>query len=215
MKVVFISDTHEQHEQLTNLPKADMIIHGGDITNRGKVQEVDEFIEWFARLDYKYKVFIAGNHDFHLEKYAWYEIQERLPEGMYYLCNSSVEIEGVHIWGSPITPTFYNWAFMRDRGVNIRREWDKMPTENLDILITHGPPARVLDRCMNGDIVGCEDLLQTVNTVKPKYHLFGHIHEGYGIYKGEDTTFINGSVLDHNYQLKNEPIVFEVLKSER
>lgn len=170
MKIVFISDTHEQHDRLVNLPEADMIIHGGDITNRGKVQEVEEFIEWFASLNYKYKVFIAGNHDFYFENYAWYEIQERLPEGMYYLCNSGVEIEGIHIWGSPITPTFYNWPFLRDRGAEIMREWEKIPSENLDILITHGPPAKVLDLCANGSIVGCEDLLSKIEEIKPKYH---------------------------------------------
>ena len=210
MKVVFISDTHEQHERLINLPEADMIIHGGDITNRGKVQEVEEFIEWFASLNYKYKVFIAGNHDFYFEKHAWYEIQEKLPESMYYLCNSGVEIEGIHIWGSPITPTFYNWAFLRDRGTEIKREWDKIPSDNLDILITHGPPINILDLCANGDIVGCQDLLSKIEETKPKYHLFGHIHEGYGIKKNEHTTFINGSVLDENYRLKNEPIVFQI-----
>lgn len=212
MKIVFISDTHEQHNKLVNLPEADMIIHGGDITNRGKVQEVDEFIEWFASLNYKYKIFIAGNHDFYFENYAWYEIQKRLPEGMYYLCNSGVEIEGIHIWGSPITPTFYNWAFLRERGAEIRREWESIPSENLDILTTHGPPAKVLDRCINGSIVGCEDLLAKIEEVKPKYHLFGHIHEGYGIKETKNTTFINGSVLDERYQLKNQPIVFEIEK---
>lgn len=210
MKIVFISDTHEQHEKLVNLPEADMIIHGGDITNRGKIQEVEEFIEWFSALDYKYKVFIAGNHDFYFEKYTWYEIQERLPEGMYYLCNSGVEIEGVYLWGSPITPTFYNWAFMKDRGTDIMQCWQQMPSENLDILITHGPPANILDSCKNGAIVGCKDLLKVIHQVKPKYHLFGHIHEGYGISKGTHTTFINGSVLDENYILKNSPIVFEI-----
>lgn len=74
MKIVFISDTHKQHNKLINLPEADMIIHGGDSTNRGKVQELEKFIEWFGALDYKYKVFIAGNHDFYFENYKWHEI---------------------------------------------------------------------------------------------------------------------------------------------
>lgn len=55
MKIIFISDSHEQHDKLFNLPEADMIIHGGNVTNRGKVQEVEELIDWFVSLDYKYK----------------------------------------------------------------------------------------------------------------------------------------------------------------
>lgn len=212
MKVIFISDTHEQHDKLINLPEADMIIHGGDITKRGKEQEVKEFIEWFANLNYKYKVFIAGNHDFYFEDYKWHEIQRTLPEGMFYLCNSGVEIEGIKIWGSPMTPWFYNWAFNRERGFDIMRYWQQMPSENLDILVTHGPPARILDKCKDGRIVGCEDLLSVVEEFKPKFHLFGHIHEGYGIVETEDTTFINGSVLDERYELVNEAVVFEIKK---
>lgn len=210
MKVVFLSDTHEQHGKLQNLPDGDIIIHGGDITNRGKELEVSEFIEWFSNLNYKYKVFIAGNHDFYFEDYSWYEIQQTLPEGMFYLCNSGVEIEGISIWGSPITPWFYNWAFNKERGFDIMRYWQQIPSENLDILVTHGPPARLLDKCVDGRIVGCEDLLSVVEEFKPKYHLFGHIHEGYGIVETEHTTFINGSVLDERYQLVNEVVAFEI-----
>lgn len=212
MKVIFISDTHEQHDKLINLSEADMIIHGGDITKRGKEQEVKEFIEWFDNLNYKYKVFIAGNHDFYFEDYKWHEIQRTLPEGMFYLCNSGVEIEGIKIWGSPMTPWFYNWAFNRERGFDIMRYWQQMPSENLDILVTHGPPARILDKCKDGRIVGCEDLLSVIEEFKPKFHLFGHIHEGYGIVETEDTTFINGSVLDERYELVNEAVVFEIKK---
>ncbi|NDV68928.1 metallophosphatase domain-containing protein [Dysgonomonas sp. 25] len=211
MKILFLSDTHEQHDKLTNLPTADMIIHGGDISNRGKKQEVDEFIDWFDGLDYKYKVFIAGNHDFYFENYTWYEIQKRLPEGMYYLCNSAIEIEGIKIWGSPITPWFLNWAFNRERGEDIMKYWKQIP-EQLDILVTHGPPAGIRDRCKNGSIVGCEDLLSVIQRIKPKYHLFGHIHEGYGITESKYTTFINGSILNENYQLVNEPVRFEIEK---
>lgn len=74
------------------------------------------------------------------------------------------------------------------------------------------PPAKVFDLCANGSIVGCEDLPSKIEEIKPKYHLFGYIHEGYGIKETEHTTFINGSVLDERYRLKNEPIVFEIEK---
>ena len=64
MKILFLSDTHSQHRKLKNLPEADMVIHAGDVSKTGRDHEVEDFMRWFSALDYKYKVFIAGNHDF-------------------------------------------------------------------------------------------------------------------------------------------------------
>ena len=66
MKIVIISDTHNQHEKLT-IPKGDMIIHCGDVSGRGWYEEVRQFCNWFGELDFKYKIMIAGNHDFFFE----------------------------------------------------------------------------------------------------------------------------------------------------
>lgn len=209
MKILFLSDTHEQHRQLTDLPKADMIIHGGDISGLGRAEKIDNFIDWYSHLDYQYKIFIAGNHDFYFEEYSQEEIQKKLPENMYYLNDSGICIEGNNIWGSPITPTFFNWAFNKDRGYDIIQHWQQIP-DNTDILITHGPPNMILDKTQRGVLAGCRDLLETIIKIKPKFHLFGHIHEAYGVYKSEDTVFINGSVLDHKYRLKNKPVLFEI-----
>ena len=209
MKVLFLSDTHDQHRKLRNLPSADMLIHAGDISRRGEDHEIEDFIHWFAKQDYTYKIFIAGNHDFYFEDETVRRIQKMLPDNTFYLCDSGVTINGLHIWGSPITPTFFDWAFNRDRGREIAKHWDLIP-DNTDILITHGPPFGILDRTMGRLNVGCEDLLHTIKTIHPKYHLFGHIHEAYGEYRNEHTIFLNGSVLDENYEISNEPIVFEV-----
>lgn len=209
MKIVFISDTHELHHQLTNLPPADMIIHSGDISMEGGLDEVEAFIEWFTELDYKYKIFIAGNHDFCFENKNPSKIQNLLGENIYYLCDSAVTIEEITIHGSPITPQFFDWAFNRQRGEEIRRHWLLIPS-NTDILVTHGAPYGMLDKTVYGDVTGCEDLLDVVGTIKPKFHLFGHIHEAYGVHQTEYTTFINGSVLNEKYELSNSPIVFEI-----
>lgn len=90
--------------------------------------------------------------------------------------------------------------------------WQQIPSDRLDILITHGPPFGVLDKCNNNRLAGCEDLLEVITHVKPKYHLFGHIHEGYGIAQNGYTTFINASILDENYILKNMPVIFDIKK---
>ena len=211
MKIVFISDTHGQHRKLTNLPKADLIIHGGDVSKLGKDHEVEDFIHWFLRLDYAHKIFIAGNHDFYFEDYSFDFIQKKLTSNCHYLCNNGVEIEGVKIWGSPVTPTFFNWAFNVDRGKAIEKYWNMIPVDT-DILLTHGPVKGMLDRTTSNIYAGCEDLLKTVNKLKPKFHLFGHIHEAYGKETLKEITFVNGSLLNEYYDLVNSPWEFEYPK---
>ena len=213
MKILFLSDTHSQHRKLKDLPKADLIIHSGDISKMGRDYEVEDFIRWFSGLDYRYKIFVAGNHDFFFEGETPKSIQRFLNENTFYLYNSSVEIDGIKIWGSPYTPTFFNWAFNLDRGKVIAKIWKQIPTDT-DILVTHGPPFGILDKTISGLNVGCEELLKKVNQIKPKYHLFGHIHENYGIQRNEFTTFMNGSVLNERYEMVNEVIVFEFKKNQ-
>jgi Icc-related predicted phosphoesterase len=168
-----------------------------------------DFIHWFNGLNYKYKVFIAGNHDFYFERRTVAEIKSLLPENCFYLCDSEVEIEGVKFWGSPITPWFLNWAFNRFRGKNIRQHWALIPADT-DVLITHGPPAGILDATVHGNSTGCADLLQKIVEVKPKFHLFGHIHEAYGAKKHGDTMFVNASLLNEDYKLVNQAVLLEI-----
>lgn len=191
------------------MPAGDVIIHAGDVSGLGRVNEIKEFLNWFSSLDYKYKVFIAGNHDFFFEKSSPKEIFSIIPQDIIYLNDSGIEIEGLQIWGSPVTPWFNNWAFNRNRGVDIRTHWEQIPGDT-QVLITHGPPFRILDETVHKLHVGCKDLFNIVETIKPQYHLFGHVHEGYGLVRRNETTFINASVLDAYYSLKNNPVVFEI-----
>jgi Icc-related predicted phosphoesterase len=206
MKIVVISDTHNQHPKLV-LPEGDLIIHAGDISENGTNQECLEFLQWFSQLPFKHKVFIAGNHDFMLERASNSQIE--FPEGVIYLRDSACEIEGLRIYGSPYTPEFYNWAFMKKRGAEIRKVWENIPSK-LDILVTHGPPFKVLDRNLYGVFTGCEDLLERVKEVKPKIHAFGHIHESYGTIEENGIKFINASSLNINYKLANKPVEIDL-----
>ena len=214
MKIVCIADTHgKHHSSILKIAKGDMIIHAGDVSSVGRHDQVKDFCDWFIKLDFKYKIIVAGNHDFFFQQVADWTINKVLTDYIIYLQDSMVEIEGVKIYGSPWTPTFYNWAFMKDRGPTIAKYWDLIP-EGMDIVITHGPPMGILDECRDGH-VGCYDLLKRIETVKPKYHIFGHIHEGYGRVKIGKTTFINPSVLDGNYYMVNNPITFNINKNQK
>ncbi|MFN0203866.1 MAG: metallophosphoesterase, partial [Bacteroidia bacterium] len=156
------------------------------------------------------KVMIAGNHDFFFEKYSVYDVQAEIPDNVIYLNDSGCQIEGINIWGSPIQPWFFDWAFNRKRGEEIRKHWALIP-ENTDILITHGPPYGILDKVVRDNSpVGCRDLLKKVQEIQPKYHIFGHIHEGRGQFFDGNTNFLNASVLDEKYRLVFEPMQFEL-----
>ncbi len=207
MKFVVIADSHGQHRQLC-LPKGDVIIHAGDVSRRGEENEIIDFLNWFSALDYRHKIFIAGNHDFYFEQTSEKEIRRIIPNNVIYLCESGTRVGHLKIWGSPITPWFFDWAFNRQRGKQIAKHWDLIP-EDTDILITHGPVFGKLDKIKDGKNVGCEELLTSVHKLKPRVHLCGHIHEAYGQLQETNTLFINASVLDENYKLKNDPVVFE------
>ncbi|WP_286592231.1 metallophosphoesterase [Sphingobacterium sp. N143] len=156
-----------------------------------------------------YKVFVAGNHDFYFEETDSNKIRRIIPKEIIYLNDSGIAINGIKFWGSPITPWFNNWAFNRNRGAEIKKHWDLIPVDT-DVLITHGPPFGILDETVYGKRTGCEELLLRVYQVKPQYHIFGHIHEDYGSFTKGETSFINASVLDDWYEMKNKPIILNL-----
>lgn len=208
MKFIVVSDTHFQHHKL-KLPAADVIIHAGDLTETGREEEVLDFLDWFKSLNYRHKVFIAGNHDFYLEKISHTPIEtDLIPGGIHYLNDSGVTIEGIHLWGSPVQPQYFNWAFNRKRGSEIQKHWNLIPPRT-NILITHGPPFEILDINVEGENTGCRNLLATAMKIRPSFHVFGHIHEAYGRTNVEGIEFMNSSILDESYRFRNKPHAFE------
>lgn len=215
MKIVCLSDTHNCNEQI-DVPDGDILIHSGDATIRGTQIEVEDFLSWFSSLPHKYKIFVAGNHD-------WlYETNNRFARlltsnfGIKYLQDSSINIEGLKIYGSPWQPRFYDWAFNLNRGNKLAEKWQLIPADT-DILITHGPPNGILDEVPRGEDwienTGCEELIKKVEELsnhKLKLHIFGHIHCGYGQAERFGVKFINASNCDESYQPNNPPIVFEI-----
>ncbi len=208
MKFIVVSDTHFQHHKL-KLPAADAIIHAGDLTETGREDEVLDFLDWFKSLNYEHKIFIAGNHDFYLEKISNTPAEKHLiPPGIHYLNDSGITINGINCWGSPVQPQYFNWAFNRKRGIEIQKHWNLIPADT-NILITHGPPFEILDCNVEGEHVGCRNLLATVERIRPSIHVFGHIHEAYGRTSTGGIQFLNSSIMDENYRVRNKPHVFE------
>jgi len=208
LKIVIIADTHNKHHELT-LPPGDILIHAGDVSMNGEVSEILNFLNWFSVQDFSNKIFIAGNHDFFFEREIEDTIQKIIPPGIIYLNDSGTTIKGIKIWGSPITPWFFNWAFNRLRGDQISRHWELIP-KNTDIIVTHGPVFRKLDVNKEGQHAGCKDLFLKLQQINPRFHICGHIHESYGMIKEFETTFINASVVNSNYELMNHPIIIDL-----
>lgn len=205
MRIVCLSDTHNQQIET---PDGDILVHAGDSTVHGTHEEILEFNRWFAALPHKRKIFVAGNHDWLFETNP---IMARalLDKSIVYLQDKAVEIDGVKFYGSPWQPRFYDWAFNLNRGREMAEKWGLIP-HGTDILITHGPPAGVLDRTACGDRAGCEELIKKVTEIRPKAHIFGHIHEGYGSTEEFGVRFINASNCNESYFPINPPIVFDI-----
>jgi Icc-related predicted phosphoesterase len=203
MRLVCISDTHNLHNEVI-VPNGDVLIHAGDATNYGSAPEISAFAEWFNDLPHKHKIFTAGNHD------SLYQRELALADTFIpNLHDKSIEIEGLEIYGSSWQPEFFNWAFNLPRGKAIADKWKLIP-EGTDILITHGPPYSRLDAVESGGMVGCWDLLQTVKRIKPKLHIFGHVHHSYGKMEKLGIAFVNASICDEAYETSNKPIVIDI-----
>jgi predicted phosphodiesterase len=217
MKITCISDTHSIHHHIPPdwLEGGDVLVHAGDISGRGSLREVEEFLAWFNELPYKHKIMIAGNHDFWFEKVSTFAVNEMLQEkypNIVYLNDSGIEIDGVKFWGSAVTPWFYDWAFNR-MGTDICQHWDMIPLDT-DVLITHGPMKGFLDMTTRGVSTGCPYLLEkSAEMTNLKLFVCGHIHEAYGKFEFPDGgVFVNASTLNYNYQVQNKPIVVEIEK---
>ena len=224
MKIWTISDTHRQHYSLKIPENIDVVIHAGDSTNYynwyENQPEFEDFLSWFSNLPIKHKVLIAGNHD------AWatkkYNVDKVKELGIKYLEHEYLELEGKILFGSPYTPNFGTWHFMKDRS-KLNQYWEVL-TENIDILITHGPPKGILDLShnMNHQLEYCGDsaLFKHILRIKPKYHIFGHIHDSEGCYNSGvlklssvETTFINASCVTDgkfNQGTTSNGYVFEI-----
>jgi Icc-related predicted phosphoesterase len=210
MRLVCISDTHGMHRQI-DIPAGDLLIHSGDCLGVGTLEEVEELDRWFAELPHTHKILIAGNHDWCFQNDP-IEARNRITHA-HYLLDSALEIDGLTFWGSPWVPAFFNYAFNLERGEALAERWAQIP-RNTDVLITHGPPAGILDEVItpNGTVIhpGCEDLARALKTLSPRLHVFGHIHEGYGQQHAGDTRYINASSCNARFKPVNPPIVLDI-----
>ncbi|CAI5452466.1 unnamed protein product [Caenorhabditis angaria] len=218
LKVVCISDTHEQLDKV-EVPDGDVLIHAGDFTNSGKRDELIRFNNEMAAFPHKYKLVVAGNHELGFDKKENKSQRNANDQGqgtddgyelltnVTYLQDQSITIEGVHFFGSSYHP-LYGFPFYRDRRTEMPNCWKAVPNDT-DVLITHTPPLGYLDQ-FGEERWGCKDLLYTVERIQPAFHIFGHVHERHGILSNNQTTFINAAQCSRNNLIQTRPIVFYI-----
>jgi len=208
LRIVCLSDTHCQTNSI-DVPNGDVLIVAGDVCLNGREHERQGFDEFLGRLPHKHKLFVAGNHDVPFANVTSKEAGVLLKNATCYLENSGVEIGGLKFWGSPWQPEFFDWAFNLPRGRQLAEIWAQIPNDT-DVLVTHTPPYGILDRVDSGEHVGCEDLRRALQRVKPKVHVFGHVHEDRGVTPQNGTTFINACICNRYFMAVYDPIVFDL-----
>ena len=208
-RLVCIADTHGLHRDL-DLPLGDILIHAVDFDGRS-VEAINDFNAWLGTLAFRHKLVIAGNHDLLFDKRP--KLARKHLTNAVYLQDSGIRLEGLNFWGSPVNSVLgEDWAFSRERLVKLRQHWDLIP-DSTDVPITHEPPYGTLDKA---DILtkhwGCQYLLGALLRVKPKLHVFGHIHGGYGQESAWNMTLVNCAVVDNQRRLTNLPKVVELTR---
>jgi calcineurin-like phosphoesterase family protein len=225
MRIVAISDTHMSGREIS-VPDGDVLVHAGDHTFIGDERETYRALQWLDELPHKRKVLIAGNHDWFFDPAApqifrgrslvrTRSIESMLAEfpGLTYLCDSGITIDGVTFYGSPWQPRFEGWAFNFPAFESSLPTitWGNIPSD-VNVLVTHGPPHGILDEIFPGcDRKGDVSLLRRLDHLAAlRLHIFGHIHESYGVIDrvigGRRVTFVNASINTGDYRPTNAPI---------
>ena len=202
MRIVAVADTHLFHGELV-VPDGDVFVHAGDLCRGGDLDELREAAAWITGLPHAHKVVVAGNHDW---AFVHAPAAARAALGdLVYLQDGEATIGGLRFWGSPWQPAFHDWAFNLPRGAALAAVWAKIPA-GLDVLITHGPPEGFGDRSPIGGRAGCAELRRRVAEVRPRVHLFGHIHQDGGTWRDHDTVFANVTT----WECERAPTVIDV-----
>jgi len=206
LSLVLLSDTHELHRKI-DVPYGEILIHAGDFTLFSRsLRAIEDFNTWLGELPHPHKVVVPGNHEFFLEG----DLSRRsLLSNATVLIKEAIEIGGLHIWGSPVTPLF-GAAFGMSSAEDRRKMYAGIP-ESTDLVVSHGPPYGILDAAPeSGFHSGCRELFDAIMRVKPKLVACGHVHGAYGIFQTDDTTFVNAALLGLHGGIDKAPIVLRM-----
>jgi hypothetical protein len=222
-EIVCISDLHGTLP--TNLPSGHILIICGDITPpnidksllKSTVWWATKFLSWAKSLSYEKIIFIAGNHDFLLQKTDC--ILDLIDpdydcDKLVYLQDEPYSYRGIKFYGTPWVQELDKWAFYAPNN-DLKIKFNEIP-DDTDILITHEPPkignCGVILQSRHKKDCGSVELAEAISN-KPniKYSVFGHIHSGEhrGTKNEHNTVMYNVSLKDENYVILYEPLIID------
>lgn len=229
MKLVIISDTHNLHDEL-DLPVGDVLIHCGDYSYSGQDNEVTSFLTWMQEQTKKYRLVIGGHGNHELGPYEDREHFNELktvfaPDVIWpHMRIFTDPVTSLNFFFSPYVTTINGrWAF--EASSSEYQEIVKRIPDYVDILISHGPPFNILDTFVRHSIdwdsqqndyahtsrefkIGSKVLAERIKEIEPKLVYFGHCHENGGqTVEIDGTIYVNGAVLNENYEIANEPVI--------
>lgn len=227
--VSVISDTHGRHRDLPYV-EADVVLFCGDEASSQHFAknaiEAEDFFDWYRDYPAEHKVFLPGNHSLAFQA-GMYRGDALSHMGIITLVNESVSLHGYKLYGSPYSPLLGRCgAYMRPRE-RMSAVWELIP-DDVDILLTHGPPQGVLDMARDYDQpengeqlihVGCQALRQRVDAVQPLLHCFGHIHDSplkknFGYLPKPKTYFVNATCCDNVNAIANHGLLIRLPRRE-
>lgn len=205
IKIVAISDTHNDHRSFNLIPDGDILIHAGDFTNFGKIEHASDFNEWLGTLPHQVKIVVFGNHE---SNSPWHKQAKQILSNAVVLIDEYIDVKikekCLRIFGT----SFY-WPMQ----VGCKNPAFDLITKDIDVLVCHGP----VKGCVDGN-TGCPALRQRIEEIsnmsnkKPQLKLVvsGHIHSAYGMKKvninGHSMTFINASNCGMGRVITKDPL---------
>jgi Icc-related predicted phosphoesterase len=208
MVLVLFGDTHELHREV-EVPAGDVLICVGDFTMFSKnLSAIEDFNEWLGELPHRHKIVVPGNHEFFLESNPE---RRSLLDNANVLIDESIEIEGLNIHGSPMTP-LYGAAFGMSSPKDRQRHWSKVP-DDTHVLLTHGPPFGILDLPPDqAERMGDPELRKRGRALASlRLHAFGHVHGAHGAIEQDDVTFANVALMGPLGDLVQGPTVLRMI----
>lgn len=223
MRLVSLSDTHGRHREV-RVPSGDVLIHAGDFTHdHTDIRELIDFNDWLGSQPHPIKLVGPGNHDVFFQSALG--LAKSMLTNARVLIDEAIEVGGQVFYFSPWTPMFCNWAFMLDRGsAEMRRVWERAKLARPDVLVTHGPAYKILDRILiaptpkDGEEpylvpsphFGCADFRRALPEIAPKINIFGHVHTSHGRMVADNTEFYNVSIVDEDYRVRYPATIIDI-----
>jgi predicted phosphodiesterase len=210
MRIICLSDTHNQHDQIA-VPDGDFLIHAGDATLNGTTDETTSFMNWLSAQPHATKIFVPGNHDEPFAQRKELAILRKMFPKVRILIDQELRLRGMRIYGAPWLPAVFSdpTHWLGVRSPQLQKKWEAIPDDTA-LLVTHGPPCGILDKNEGGQYIGDPVLAYRLSQLADlRLHVFGHVHASIGTMEKNGRLSLNAAICDSKYRPTRKPAVIE------